>query len=248
MAAMQMGDIGKSMSSIAGGVEDIAGLFRGSSSSVTTNGSTISDGTQVTEEEVSIEKANEYIKQLLESVNGLAATQQGQKSSGLYNSTVNQQLTNDLLARTAGQVAALSSKKTTTQQSTQNTSNTNSTKKKGALEWIVCTELHKQGRLNSVLYEAGWPVFARTPVLVKRGYYLWAIPAVHHLRKHPHSLLSACLASIMNARANQIAGNRTVYGYLTLKGLYGICWVLSRTIARKPIDFMSAVYPSPLEK
>lgn len=54
------------------------------------------------------------LKQILEGTQGLAAVSSGQSSSGLYNSNVNSMLTNDLLARSTGQVAALSAPEVTT--------------------------------------------------------------------------------------------------------------------------------------
>lgn len=226
-----------------GVVDDFMGLFRGKKTTTSNSNKKTLDTLTTETEEVSAEKAMALIQQMLGSTQGLAAIAQGEKSSGLYNSTVNQQLTNDLLARTAGEIAKLSSTKSTSQTGTIDESTTNTQKKKGALEWVICTELHKQGRLSDAHYKAGWPVFSRTPVAVKRGYYLWAIPAVLHLRKHPQSLVSRVLASVMTARAAQIAGEKSVYGWLTLKGLYAICWTLSRTVARKHIDY-TVLYPT----
>lgn len=227
-----------------GVVDDFVSLFRGKKTSKTTNNKKTLNTTTKESEEVSAEKAMALIQRILGGTQGLAALAQGEKGSGLYNSTVNQQLTNDLLARSTAEVAALSSVKTTTQTGTIDDTNTDTEKKRGALEWIVCTELHRQGRLSNRLYVAGAPVFARTPVRVKAGYYWWAIPAVLHLRKHPYSLRSILLASIMNARAEYIAAEahmngykKTAFGYITLHSLYAICWVLSRTVARKPVLF-----------
>ncbi len=241
-----LSSFGGGLSSIAGGIGDIGSLFTGKKTTQNTKNTKTLDLTTKETEEVSAEKAMALLSRVLGSTQGLAAIAQGEKQSGLYNSTVNQQLTNDLLARVSGEVAALSSVKTNTQTGSVVEDNTQTNKTKGALQWIICTELHKQGRMDSKLYDAGWPVFARTPVRVKAGYYIWAIPTVKHLRAHPYSWYSIMIASVMKARAEQIAAatyvtgaKKTVFGYLVLKGLYGMCWVLSRTVARKPIDFMS---------
>jgi len=71
----------------------LLGMVKGKSSTTTTS-SNISD-----------EGVNALIQQILGGSQGLAAVAGGQKSAGLYNSTVNQQLTNDLITRTAGEVA-----------------------------------------------------------------------------------------------------------------------------------------------
>lgn len=238
---MATGDIGggSGVGEWVGAIDQLAGMFRG------THTSTSTSNRKVETEEVSDEKAKAIIEQILGGVTGLAAVSQGEKNSGLYNSTTNQMLTNDLLSRTSGQVAALSSVKTLTDSTTQNNN------KKGSLQWVICTELNKQGRLCDRHYRLGAPVFARAPERTKAGYYYWAIPAVLHLRKHPYSLRSRVLASIAIARAEYVAAQagckgarKTLYGYVTLKGMYAFCWILSRTVARKPIDF-NCLYQEP---
>lgn len=249
MAGMPTG--GPGFGEVVGGVDTMLGWFTGSKTSTNQNGTQVLNGTQVQEEEVSLDKANELMRSLLENNNGLASLLQGEKGAGLYNSTVNQQLVGDLLARTVGQVAALSSKKTATQNSTTDNTQTNTAKKKGALQWIVCTELYKQGKMPHKHYRYGARVFAAYKEHHKPGYYIWAIPAVMHLRKHPDSALSKVLGIIFRARAEHISAvagckeaKRSVLGAVTTHGLYVICVALSYTIARKPIDFMSAVYPT----
>lgn len=105
--------------------------------------------------------------------------------------------------------------------------------------WIVCTELNKQGRLPHKFYRYGFLAFAKYDEQGKKGYYIWAVPAVKHLRKHPYSLLSRIMCSVFNARAEHlsaVAGCKTakksLYGAITVHGLYAICWTLSRTVAR----------------
>lgn len=63
------------------------------------------------------EQIQALIKRTLEGTQGLAATTSGERQAGLYNSSVNTQLTNDLLTRAAGEAAAQSTA-TTTQQTT----------------------------------------------------------------------------------------------------------------------------------
>lgn len=75
---------------------------RGTSNTVT-SGSNISDA-----------GTNQILQQILGGTNGLAAISSGQKSAGAYNSSTNQLLTNDLLSRTAGEVAKLKAGTTTT--------------------------------------------------------------------------------------------------------------------------------------
>ena len=74
-------------------ITNLLSLVKGKSST-TTSSSNISD-----------EGVNALIQQILGGSQGLAAIASGQKGAGLYNSTTNQQLTNDLIARTSGEVA-----------------------------------------------------------------------------------------------------------------------------------------------
>lgn len=65
---------------------------------------------------------NAMLKSALESSSGLAQVSQGQRTAGGYGSSVNTMLTNDLLSRTAGQIAASNINKTTTTVTPQTTS------------------------------------------------------------------------------------------------------------------------------
>ena len=78
--------------------------------------------------------------------------------------------------------------------------------------WIICTELTRQGRLPRKWWAAGTRTFAAYPEIAKRGYYVWAIPSVRHLRRHPHSLYSRLLAKVFSWRAEDIAARRGVEG------------------------------------
>lgn len=106
--------------------------------------------------------------------------------------------------------------------------------------WIICTELNKQGRLPSRWYVYGAKEFAKYDERGKQGYYIWAIPSVRHLRKHPNSLYSKLMEVVFNVRAEYLSAKagcrgarKTVLGAITNYGLYAFCWTLSRTIARK---------------
>jgi len=70
--------------------------------------------TTTTSPGISSEGMNAMLQSMLGSTHGLAAVSQGQHSAGLYNSTVNQQLVNDLLARSAAEVSKVGTGTTTT--------------------------------------------------------------------------------------------------------------------------------------
>lgn len=88
-----------------GQVNNILGLIKGLKGSTTT---------QTTSSNLTNEGAMGLINQVLQSTQGLASVAQGQKSAGMYNSTVNQQLINDLLTQTASKVASQQQGTTTT--------------------------------------------------------------------------------------------------------------------------------------
>lgn len=110
------------------GVANLANLFLGSTTNQNTGGTTTSSGGTTTQtdsgttttvtssESVSPDAVNALVKSILEGANGLAAVAGGQKNAGLYNSSTNQMLTNDLISRAAAEGAKLN--KTNTQTST----------------------------------------------------------------------------------------------------------------------------------
>lgn len=262
----------------------------GPSSSVTENSGRI-DTSQVM---LSTQAVDHIVQQMLSSTQGLAAVSSGQKGAGGYNSTATAQLTNDLVAKVAGEVAVRGAKTVNTiGKSSSTTSNSgqanyqhiggssvvndvaqvvggstsstasdasneileavtgtkksvteqDSTQKskeaKGSAGWIICTELMAQNKLNRRFYFSGLQVFNSYKDEYKRGYYIWGVPTVHYIRKHPDSLYTKMWVSISNARIEYLAaqyGNRkarkTIYGFLMTHILYGVCVVLAKTIAR----------------
>ena len=78
--------------------------------------------------------------------------------------------------------------------------------------WIICTELMSQRRMPKRWWLAGLPTFEAYPEIGKRGYYVWAIPSVRHLREHPHSLYSRFLCAAFNWRAEDLAARKGVKG------------------------------------
>jgi hypothetical protein len=70
--------------------------------------------TQTTQSNISSDGVNALIQQILSGSQGLAAVSSGQRGAGMYNSTVNSQLTNDLLTRIAGETAKQTAGTTTT--------------------------------------------------------------------------------------------------------------------------------------
>lgn len=108
-----------------------------------------------------------------------------------------------------------------------------------AAAWIICTELTKQGRMPKRFYVYGSKVFADYPEDGKKGYYIWAIPSVKHLRKYPNSLYSKFLCAIFNWRAEYLAakagckGARKLWrGAVVTHASYYFCLGLSKFIPK----------------
>lgn len=100
-----------------GGVKNLAELYQLiSGSEVNTSGSTTT-----TSEGISQEGMNEMLKSALSNTAGLAAISQGQRTAGGYGSSVNTMLTNDLLTRTASQIAQNNKTSTVTKSPTTTT-------------------------------------------------------------------------------------------------------------------------------
>lgn len=261
------------------------------------------------------EGMNNMIRTILEGSQGLAAVTSGERVSGIYNSTVNQMMTDDLITRAAGFVAEKSAplvtkiggtttttevggttsttvenlgqarsavftgeRTETTGPRTQTrdkaptvTSNTevvgprtldetrvmgpssNSTSKEsdGLLDWIICTELHRQKRLGERQFVVGSRKFAEYDEKIKRGYYVWAVPSVHHLRNRPDSIYSRFLATWFRARATHILKlkgykvfkhERSVLNPIAYYATHAFCWLLSRTIATEYEFKRSSIY------
>ena len=85
-------------------VTDLIKLFTGNSGGSNTT-TTTSGGIGTKQTKISSELATQMLQNALESNQGLAAIAQGQAGAGMYNSTTNKLLTNDLLARLTANIA-----------------------------------------------------------------------------------------------------------------------------------------------
>lgn len=111
MADQQESSLGNLMSLIQAFTGKSTNTTSGVGTSTTTTHSTLTDA-----------DAQKLVQSLLEGNSGLAQVAGGQVGSGMYNSTVNSQLTNDLLARISAQVAANNADKIVTTTTPKTTS------------------------------------------------------------------------------------------------------------------------------
>jgi len=86
------------------------------------SGTTSGSQTQTTKSDISKEGMDTLLRQILESDKGVASIVSGERKTGLYNSTVNQQLLGDFLSRAAGELAVKQAGTTTTSTSSQSQS------------------------------------------------------------------------------------------------------------------------------
>lgn len=101
------------------GITSLANLFLGKSGTQATVGGTqntggvTTTGTRTVSENVSQDAIDATVKSILEGNQGLAAVSAGENKVGLYNSSTNRMLTNDLIARAAAEGAKLNKTQTT---------------------------------------------------------------------------------------------------------------------------------------
>jgi hypothetical protein len=79
---------------------------------------TYSGSTDVQGKQLTTDQVQAMIQNILGGTDGLASVSNGQRAAGMYNSTVNTQLTNDLLARVSTNVAAAAAPTVTTKSGT----------------------------------------------------------------------------------------------------------------------------------
>lgn len=118
-------------SDISGGLQLWQQLFggKGAETTVSKTGGSFTDTQQT---QMSPDAINYLMKSLMERTSGLAGIAGGQKTPGMYNSTTRNLLLNDLMSRSAGEVAVASAPKVTTRVAQPDTQKT-STKQEGMI-------------------------------------------------------------------------------------------------------------------
>jgi hypothetical protein len=101
------------------GITSLANLFLGKDSTQSTSGTTqntggvTTNGSRTVSESVSPDAVNAIVNSILQGSQGLASVSSGQNKAGLYNSSTNRMLVNDLMARAAAEGAKLNKSQTT---------------------------------------------------------------------------------------------------------------------------------------
>lgn len=172
--------------------------------------------------DLSPEGYNKIIQDILSSDAGLAALATGENLSGGYGSSVKAQLAQDLVLNIAGEMAKLTAP--TIEQG-------KSVKKKsgGGLKTVICTELERQGLLDTKLYEAGHAHFLSLPIQTVAGYRVWANKVVPILQKYPS--IARAIAPLVTSRYEYIVHKRfSVFGWFSVAIAQPICYVIGTIV------------------
>lgn len=162
------------------------------------------------------------IDDIMGAENGLASLLQGESTAGIFGSTTNTLMAQRFAQDLAGELAKLTAESVTTTEEEQKQSQT---KASSGLKTVICTELERQGLLDTELYNAGHAHFLTLSPQTVRGYRVWAnkvVPLMQNSKK-----LSQTLAPIANARYEHVTGQRkNLIGWLTVHVCQPICYMI----------------------
>lgn len=184
--------------------------------STTTNAS----GTQKSKLNIDQAGLDKIIQDILGAEQGLASLVQGQSTAGLYGASTNTLLTQKFVTDIAGELAKL-----TAETVQENQESSKAVQKKSGAKTVICTELERQGLLDTELYEAGHTHFLSLSPQTVRGYRVWANKVVPLMQKSPS--LSHTLAPIANSRYEHVTGRRkNLVGWATVHICQPICYLI----------------------
>lgn len=186
----------------------------------TERGSITGSGTQTTKLNLSKEGYDKIIQDIMGAEQGLAQLLQGQNMAGLFGSSTSTLMTQRFVTDLAGELAKL-----TAETVTEKDEKTVQKKSSAGLKTVICTELERQGLLDTELYNAGHAHFLSLPAETVRGYRVWANKVVPLMQKSPR--LSKLLAPVANKRYEHITGRRkNLIGWITVHLCQPICYLI----------------------
>jgi hypothetical protein len=203
----------------------IEALLKGMGSKLSVGGqvgsqSTNSSGT--TKSKLNIDQAglDKIVQDILGSEQGLAQLVQGQNTAGLYGSSTNTLMAQQFVTDIAGELAKLTAETVQTNEAQSKTKS----KSIGA-KTVICTELERQGLLNTELYQAGHSHFLSLSPQTVRGYRVWANKVVPLMGRS--KLLCKLLLPLAEARYLQITGRKkSILGWLMSSVAEPICYMI----------------------
>lgn len=179
-------------------------------------------GTQTTQTILGQDAVDKIVADVLGGDIGLSALASGENVSGLSGTSVKSMLASDLVSKIVGEVAKLQATTITTTDQRQDTSQN---KKSGGLKTVICTELVRQGKLDSELYAAGESHFLSVSPITVRGYRVWANKVVPLMQQSER--LSAALTPIVRARYLHVTGRKhNILGWTTVWVCQPICYLI----------------------
>lgn len=182
-------------------------------------------GTESIQKVLSQEAIDKLIYDVLSSDNGIAQLAAGENLSGGSSSSTKTLQTQDFLTKVIGELANV-----TAETIKLSDTSTSENKKSGGAKTVICTELHRQGKLDTELYEAGTPHWNVLNHTVWRGYICWATTVVEWMKKS--ELLSNLLLPVVRSRYQMIAtGKFHFLGALTLYVGQPICYLIGLVVS-----------------
>ena len=203
----------------------IEALLKGMGSKLSVGGQVGSQSTNssgITKSKLNIDQAglDKIVQDILGSEQGLAQLVQGQNTAGLYGSSTNTLMAQQFVTDIAGELAKLTAETVQTNEAQSKTKS----KSVGA-KTVICTELERQGLLDTELYQAGHSHFLSLSPQTVRGYRVWANKVVPLMRESPR--LSSILAPIANSRYEYVTGRRkNLVGWITVHVCQPICYLI----------------------
>jgi hypothetical protein len=164
------------------------------------------------------------ITQALSADQGLAQLLSSQNLAGGFGSSSSTLQAQDFISKVIAELAAVTAPLQETQESGQ------SSKKKMS---VICTELVRQGMLDSELYAAGEEHFHKIPENTKIGYWFWATHVVSLMKRY--DTLCWMLLPIVESRYQMITTGRfKLIGAATIYIGQPLCWLLGSLIKYLP--------------
>lgn len=171
---------------------------------------------------------NKLIYDVASADQGFASLATGENLGGGYASSSKALLAQDFMVKLIGELANVTAQTVSTEVgSAKKTTTSSSTKKSGGLKTVICTELHRQGLLDSQLYNhpAAVSHFRNLHPYTISGYHLWGNAVAERMRTSVP--LTLAMTPIAHQRYLMITtGKFNFIGAATIYLGQPICFVL----------------------
>jgi len=174
---------------------------------------------------LSPEAQNKLLYDILSADAGIANILSGQNIVGASNSSSQQLMSQDFMAKALGELALVTAEEIGTSQE-QKKAKEKKAGLSGVLPTVICTELYHQGKLAPDLYTSGHAHFLSLHPNTVAGYQIWARKVVPIMRRSER--LSNWLRPIVVSRYLMTTGRKpvTFWGLATIYIGQPICFVI----------------------